>query len=218
MKTVLISDFDGTITKKDFFEYVIDELLTPDVISAWDDYKQKKINHIQALNKIFNKVRLSKKEFIEFINSFESNIETDFLKTIDLCREKNIDFYVISAGSEYYINILFEKLNIKDKVTLISNPGKYSQEKGLELFWPDKDSGYYSANYGIDKKAAAENIIKDYDFSLFAGDGVPDLKIAKLTDVIFARSSLACLCRENDLKYNDFGSYKEIYDYIKELK
>ena len=47
-KIVLISDFDGTISKKDFFYMVIDTLLKDkkDALAPWNDYLNGKIKHI----------------------------------------------------------------------------------------------------------------------------------------------------------------------------
>lgn len=210
---VLISDFDGTISKVDFFYFVIAKLLTESDIQPWLDYQNGKIRHIEALTQIFKKIRLNKEEFHNLI--LELPIEECFVDTVKYCNEENIDFYIISAGADYYIKVILEHMGVLDSVKLISNPSIYSPEGGMQIIMPDKENPYYSIEYGISKKLVAESIKKDYDFSVFAGDGRPDIEAAKQADVVFARGLLLDLCRESNIKAREFCSYCEILEYLK---
>ena len=58
-KIVLITDFDGTIIKKDFFWYIIEKLMTEEDALPWKDYQAGKITHFEALNRIFAKIHIS---------------------------------------------------------------------------------------------------------------------------------------------------------------
>ena len=45
-------------------------------------------------------------------------------------------------------------------------------------------------------------------FTVYAGDGRPDIKAAKSADAVFAKGILAALCEKENiktLKFNDFG-------------
>ncbi|MDD3013540.1 MAG: MtnX-like HAD-IB family phosphatase [Candidatus Gastranaerophilales bacterium] len=210
---VLISDFDGTISKKDFFWYVIDELLSQDDMQPWEDYLAKKITHIEALTRIFSKIRLSEKEFNDFILSLP--IEDCFVKTAQYCHQNNIGFYIISAGADFYIKYILKHLKVDNIVTLISNKSFYKSESGLVINKPDKNSQFYSENYGVNKKLAVEFLKNKYDFSIFAGDGGPDFEAAKVADKVFARDRLLELCQTNNIKSSEFTTYCDILDYLK---
>jgi len=209
----LISDFDGTISKKDFFWYVIDLLLAKNDIEPWNDYLAKKITHIEALSRIFCKIRLGEEEFLNFVLSLP--IEECFVKTAKYCHENNIAFYIISAGADFYINYILKHLGVEDLVTLISNKSHYKQDTGLVINAPDKNYEFYSENYGINKKLAVESIKKKYDFTIYAGDGKPDFEAAKVADKIFAKDSLLELCQANDIQASKFSDYCEILEYLK---
>lgn len=212
-KKVLISDFDGTISKKDFFWYAVNELLKPEDITPWNDYLEKKITHIEALSKIFSKIKLNEKEFKEFVLTLP--IEECFVETANYCSKNNIGFYIISAGADLYIKIILEHLKVSNLVTLISNKSSYTFQKGLFIHIPDKNNKFYSYNYGVDKRHAVKSIIKDYNYSIFAGDGRPDFDAAKETDKIFARETLLDLCRKNNIEATEFKNYCEILEYLK---
>ena len=72
-KTVLISDFDGTISGEDFFGMVVEKLLKKEDIKPWNDYESGKITHFEALSRIFAKVSIEQ----EKLDAFIQNIKID---------------------------------------------------------------------------------------------------------------------------------------------
>lgn len=213
MRRVLVSDFDGTITKRDFFHIVIDELLSGDDILPWNEYLDKKISHFEALARIFAKIRLNNSEFEKFV--LKIPIEECFIDTISYCHEHKIPFYIVSAGAAYYINLILNYLGVQDKVTLIGNHSIYVHGEGLKMLKPDDSSPFYSENYGVSKKSVVETLKNDYDQVIYAGDGLPDFKAAQIADTVFARGVLLDKCRQNHIKTQRFDTYCDILEYLK---
>ncbi|OGH97480.1 MAG: hypothetical protein A2104_07775 [Candidatus Melainabacteria bacterium GWF2_32_7] len=213
-RKALVSDFDGTISKIDFFYFVIAKLLTESDIQPWLDYQEGKITHIEALTRIFKKIRLDKEDFHKLV--LELPIEECFIDTVKYCNENNIDFYIVSAGADYYIKVILEHLKVQNLVKLISNKSCYSKEEGLQIIEPDKTSPFYSIEYGISKKLVVESVRKDSDFTVFAGDGRPDIEAARLADKVFAKDLLLDLCKEANIKAKELTSYGEILEYLKD--
>lgn len=211
----VVSDFDGTISKKDFFFYVIDNLLKEDDLSPWKEYKAGKIAHVDALNSIFSKIRLSEKDFKDFVYSLP--IEEGFVETVRFCKTNDIGFFIVSAGSSYYIDLILDRLGIKNYVTTIANPGTYSATNGLQFLKTDVNSPYYSQELGVSKKKAANIIKSKYNKLLFAGDGTPDYDIAILSDIVFARHNLLKMCNNNSINCIQLNSYYQILDKLKEI-
>jgi len=208
----LVSDFDGTITKKDFFYYAIDNVLKKDDIKPWNSYLSGEITHVEALDRIFSKIRLETQEFHRFILNL--SLESCFLETVYHCKENKIDLYIVSAGADYYINYILKHLNIENLVTVVCNKSKYSPDDGLRIIKSTKNDPFYSYNYGISKKQVMQSIRDRYDHIVFAGDGNPDFEAAKLADQVFARGVLLDLCRKNNVKAKEFRSYCEILEYL----
>ncbi|MBX9582384.1 MAG: hypothetical protein K2X87_18940 [Gemmataceae bacterium] len=59
---VLVSDFDGTMTRHDFYRLAIESLLPPDTPDHWADYRAGTITHFEALWRYFAAVRVGKGE------------------------------------------------------------------------------------------------------------------------------------------------------------
>ena len=211
-KFVLVSDFDGTISKKDFFAYATENILSYEDMYPWREYKKGKISHVNALNLIFNQIHLPKSEFDLFIDSIE--VEEYFCPTVELCKNKNIDVFVVSAGADYYISRILKRLCVEEKVSLITNPSTYSQIEGLKLFPVDKSHRYYDEDLGVSKKNFVLNLKQKGYTVIFAGDGLPDIDAAKVSDIVFARDYLVQLCEKNRVSHKHFDSYYDIFNFI----
>lgn len=211
-KLCLVTDFDGTISTLDFFNLVVDQLLNPDDIRPWQDYKNKLISHAEALSRIFSRIRLSLEDFHEFIMRLP--IDSSFIDTVEFCKSNDIPIFIISAGADYYINYILSKLGVDDYVKVIANKSSYSLESGL-TFNIDENAEFYHSNFGIDKKKVVETLKKQYKKVVFAGDGIPDEGPASVADVVFARDILKQICAKKHIQTRDFTSYKDILDYIR---
>ncbi len=216
-KIVLISDFDGTISKKDFFYMVIDTLLKDkkDALAPWNDYLNGKIKHIDALTGIFSQIHLTQAELDKFISTIE--VDSYFYDTAKYCKDKNIPFYICSAGTNYYIKKrIFDSLQ-KYNITLISNDATYSQQDGMKLVAPEQNSPYYNSNTGISKQAIVQKLKNEGFFTVYAGDGKPDFKSAQIADVVFAKDMLLELCKDKNIETKPFNDFKDILNYIRSI-
>ena len=216
-KIVLISDFDGTISKKDFFYMVIDSLLKDkqDALAPWQDYLAGKIKHIDALTGIFSQIHLTQRELDEFISTIE--VDSYFYDTAKYCKNKNIPFYICSAGTNYYIKKRISDSLSKYNIILISNDATYSQQDGMKLVAPEQNSPYYNSNTGISKQAIVQKLKGEGFFTIYAGDGKPDFKSAQIADVVFAKDMLLELCKEKNIETKPFNDFKDILNYIRSI-
>jgi 2-hydroxy-3-keto-5-methylthiopentenyl-1-phosphate phosphatase len=99
-------------------------------------------------------------------------------------------------------------------ITLLANKGDYSPETGFKLTPPAKDYPFFNKNTGISKEALVEHLKKQGFFTVYAGDGVPDFKSAKIADAVFAKSALLGLCKAAGIKTLKFNGFSDIYEYI----
>jgi len=212
-KKVLITDFDGTIIKKDFFWYIIEKLMTEEDVQPWKDYQAGKITHFEALNRIFGKIHINEEELHKII--LELPVEDCFTELVSYCNENNIDIYIVSAGADYYINVILDFLGVKNSVNLIANESTYSPKNGLQMTKQSEDSVFYSENYGISKEAVMKFLKSKYELTVFAGDGTPDYNAALWADVVFARGTLLELCKEHNIDFIELDSYCKVFDYLK---
>ena len=95
--TALVSDFDGTISDDDFFNYVSRRWLGEKALDPWREYTEGKKTHFEALREIFASLRVEQPAFDDFIR--EIKIDPGFFTVADYCRRRDIPVYVCSAAA-----------------------------------------------------------------------------------------------------------------------
>lgn len=203
---IIISDFDGTITRCDGLYKFIATYAAGDWEKIEKDWSEGKISSKECLIEEFKLVPdLSE----ELISSFVKTIEIDdsfkdFYKNI--C-DKNIDFCVVSDGVDYFINKILERNNLFG-LKIISNHGAFRGES-FELTFPN-DFTACKNNAGTCKCKIIEDFREKYNQIIYIGDGVSDYCVAEKADKLYAKSKLADYCEERNIKFIPYNSFSDI--------
>ncbi len=214
-KIVFVSDFDGTITDDDFFEYTTKTYFDEEALKPWKEYVLGRKNHFDALKEMFAKVKVEEKDLNGLIDTI--NVDQDFENVMRLCSSKGIELYICSAGNDYYISrIIGNQIKMFD-IKLVSNHGEYSKETGLVMTAPEPTDPFYDENIGISKYKLIKSLKDAGYFVVFAGDGPPDIEPARIADVVFAKKILLEKCHAEKIKTKRFNNFSDIYKYFKEL-
>ena len=72
---VLVSDFDGTMTRNDFYKLAVERLLPPDTPDHWAAYREGTLTHFEALRSYFAAIRVSEDEVMVVVNAMELDLE-----------------------------------------------------------------------------------------------------------------------------------------------
>ncbi|MGE5472657.1 MAG: MtnX-like HAD-IB family phosphatase [Ignavibacteriales bacterium] len=206
---IFFSDFDNTITNKDFYNIVIEKHLQDKGVQLYNDWKAKKMKDVDFLNIVFSSMNSSEEEVIQDILTIPFDMNAPSL--IEKIRQAGGDFIIISAGADYYIKKIFEHYSIEG-VKVISNPSEY-RDGGIHIM-PDYTSPYYSDIYGVDKELVVKDFKDKAKKIFYTGDSGPDLKAAEQADVIFAKGQLQNLLANEGYSFVPIGSFKEIEEYF----
>ncbi len=208
---IFVSDFDGTITTKDFYWILLESFIGEEGIRHYREWKQSEKIGTAFLNKVFRWTHLSKEEHEKALDMVE--VDPQLASVIEYVRRKNGDFAILSAGFDYYIKKALDKEGLHD-IDLYTNPGVF--EDGFFEMRPDKKSPFYSPVYGIDKGKVLTVIQQDYETVCFAGDSEPDIHAARHADLVFAKNELAHLMEEQGLEYVHYDSFADILRYLEQ--
>lgn len=211
----LVSDFDGTITDDDFFNYLSEHYFNDEMLAPWREYLAGKKTHFNALNEMFSQLRESEADFKKFIKTI--NFDKVFFKVAELCGKKDIPVYICSAGCDYYINELIGNEIKKYNINLVTNFGYYSPKTGLKMTAPDENSPYFDEKIGISKQNIVKKLQNDGYMCIYAGDGPPDFEAAQIADVVFAKKIMLQKCQTAGIKTEKFDSFENVYQFIKDL-
>jgi len=207
MARLLISDFDGTMTRRDFYQLVTQQFLPPDLPDYWKQYQSGERTHFSALQAIFGSLRVPRDEMIAAVRQME--FDPGIPEAVARLQSAGWDVQIVSAGCRWYIDKLLGPL--AESLTIYANPGDYSEERGLVMRMPASDS-FPSKSLGVDKGAVVRHHLTLGKTVAFAGDGRPDLEAARQVPdrLRFARGDLAGELRSEGLPFQPFERWSEI--------
>ena len=206
-RRTLVTDFDGTITRHDFFTRVVDTLLEPEDLAPWHAYEAGQITHFEALRRIFARIRADETELDTVLASMD--IDPELHEAFAQLESAGWDVIVVSNGCGWYIDRLLDQAGVT--TTVLTNPGRFDPERGLRMELPET-SPYFSPETGIDKRAVVDDHLRRGATVAFAGDGRPDLGPALLVESPwrFARAWLADHLDATGHEYRGFDRWSEI--------
>jgi 2,3-diketo-5-methylthio-1-phosphopentane phosphatase len=204
---VLVSDFDGTMTARDFFKLAIQQLLPPDVTNFWREYRAGHITHFQALQSYFAEIRKSEAEVVQVVDKMQ--LDPALPQAVSDLRKAGWQVIVTSAGCEWYIRRLLAAAGVELEVH--ANPGSFVQGRGLQMELP-LGSPFLSPKLGIDKARVVRHQLENGRAVAFAGDGFPDEEAARLVPghLRFARGDLANVLEKHGEPFQTFSVWSEI--------
>jgi 2-hydroxy-3-keto-5-methylthiopentenyl-1-phosphate phosphatase len=206
---VLVSDFDGTMTRHDFYKLATESLLPPSTPDYWGEYRSGRVTHFEALRSYFAAIRASENEVLAVAKQME--LDVNLSTAVDSLRRAGWSVVITSAGCDWYIRRLLAIAGVD--VEIHANPGRFQAGKGLLMEMPT-GSAYWSPTLGVDKARVVRRCLTDGQTVAFAGDGFPDAEAARLVpaDLCFARGDLAAVLRSENLQFHPFESWSDIAD------
>ncbi|HLP76952.1 MAG TPA: MtnX-like HAD-IB family phosphatase [Candidatus Paceibacterota bacterium] len=213
VRGILVSDFDGTITLRDFYDLVREQWPLPPDNDPWDHYVTGQITHFEALARIFGRLRTDEPTLLRLVNRM--GLDPRMKQAVENLRARGWDVIVASAGCSWYIQYLFSQAGVNLEVH--SNPGKF-ENGALRMSLP-QDSRFFSPTTGISKIAVVKDALARCATVAFAGDGRPDLESALLVkpELRFARGWLAEELRQRKEVFHPFNHWSEVADKLLQI-
>jgi 2,3-diketo-5-methylthio-1-phosphopentane phosphatase len=204
---VLVSDFDGTMTRHDFYKLVIESLLPSGTPDYWAEYRAGRMTHFEALRRYFAAIRASEVDVLAVVERME--LDPGLPAAVAALERAGWKVVVTSAGCDWYIRRLLADAGVE--VEVHSNPGRFVPGQGLLMEMPT-GSPYLSRTLGVDKAAVVRGYLGRGRPVAFAGDGFPDADPARLVpgELRFARGDLADVLRADRVPFRPFDAWSDI--------
>lgn len=208
MRKIFVSDYDGTITDKDFYSLLAERYIPADTPDYFTQYRQGRITHFEAMSAYFAFAPTEEHQLEELLAA--SQADPDLGASAALLQRAGWELLVVSAGSSWYVERVLRRAGVT--ATVYSNPGHIENGRGLVLEKLDPSSPYHSASVGVDKSAVVRHALQLAAMVAFAGDGPPDLEPSLLVrpELRFARGFLADALRKRGEAFQPFSRWSEI--------
>lgn len=210
MARILISDYDGTITRNDFYSLLAERYIPRDAPDYFAQYRAGRISHFEAMARYFAYAPDDEAALEALLAASEPDPELGVMaKRLE---QAGWGLIIVSAGTSWYIDRVLARAGVQAKV--YSNPGGIVPGKGLVIEKLAADSPFYSEDVGVDKAAVVKDALGRADVVAFAGDGPPDIHSAMLVkpEYRFARAFLADELRARGENFRPFERWHEIVE------
>jgi len=205
---ILVSDYDGTITSRDFYSLLAERYIPAGTPDYFAEYRAGRMTHFDAMAAYFAFTPTDESSLEQLLADSEPDPQLgEAAARLEQC---GWQLWVVSAGSSWYIERVLARAGVNAR--LFSNPGRIVPGRGLVIERLPEDSPFYSKDVGVDKSAVVREALRQSGTVAFAGDGPPDLGPALLAPVErrFARSFLAEALQARGEGFRPYNRWSEI--------
>ena len=214
-KPIIFSDFDGTITERDVIVMIMEKFAPPEWIEIKDKILyERSITLKDGVEKLFSLIESSKKnEIVNFVKK-EVKIRAGFEKFLDFCNEENIEFNVLSAGLNFFIEPVLE--SYRDKFKIFCNLGNFNSEViKIDYKYLPIDCRL-CGQCGCCKVEIIEKYPREKFIRVLIGDGLAELAPSKIADIVFATGNLIKLLEHEGINYILFNNFHEVKEKLQQ--
>ncbi|MGG4488366.1 2-hydroxy-3-keto-5-methylthiopentenyl-1-phosphate phosphatase [Metabacillus idriensis] len=212
-KPIIICDFDGTITNNDNIIAIMKKFAPPEWNELKDDVLSQRISVRNGVGKMFQLIPSALKyDMIQYL-LFTAHLRDGFREFVQFTEEEEIPLYIVSGGIDFFVHPLLNGL--VDRSRVFCNEGDFSGEK-IEILWPNTCDVQCSNDCGCCKPSLIRKLADPGQKIIVIGDSVTDLEASKLADFVFARDFLLEKCKSLDLPHQEFATFFDVIDGLKE--
>lgn len=211
MKTLVLCDFDGTISLRDMGYLLMTRFSDGDWEAIDREYGEGRIGSKEAYLRVAKLLRGNPEEVISWVQR-HSEIDPYFESFYRYCRQKEIDVKIVSDGLDFYIRILLA-LHHLSEIPFYSNTTCLRADGGVDISFPhfNEECGLC----GTCKRQIVRTHRDQYEKIFFVGNGLSDRCGARESDFVFAKGSLYSYCIDQDITCHSFENFRDI---LKDLK
>jgi 2,3-diketo-5-methylthio-1-phosphopentane phosphatase len=202
MDKVVFVDFDGTITKVDTCQAMVENFAK----DGWQEidklWQEKKISTRDCANMTFQLFDATLEDIEKLVDSIE--IDEYFPDFLAFCCLQNYSLYILSDGYDFIIEKILKKHNLS--IPFFANQLIYDGHFQIECPHHNVDCGLC----GTCKSGLMNKLRKENQKVIYIGDGFSDTCPASKADIIFAKGSLYKYCLANNIKAIYFDSFRDI--------
>jgi 2-hydroxy-3-keto-5-methylthiopentenyl-1-phosphate phosphatase len=209
--TLIQCDFDGTITVGDVSFQILDEFTGQGWRQLFDDYMQGKMS-VNAFNSAaFARVKASREVLDDFVRR-HTVMRAGFQYLIDVCRQKDYRFYIVSNGMMFYIDTVLKMLGLTD----------IEHTAAQAIFRPDGVEAWYAGPGGERlengfKESYTREFLRQGYRVIYIGNGASDFPPARMCQHIYAIDNLLAECRKAGVAHTPFTDLYQVADGLRSL-
>jgi 2-hydroxy-3-keto-5-methylthiopentenyl-1-phosphate phosphatase len=211
MKTLVQSDFDGTVTEEDISFLLLDAFAQGDWRRLLRDYKEHRISVGEFNTRAFAMVKADKHRLLE---SLQGNVKVraGFHELVSYCLEEGLRLVIVSNGLDFYIKAVLKELGLADLEVYAAQASFHPTGMKVRYVGPDGER----VNDGF-KEGYIESFLRLGYRVIYIGNGDSDIAPAKHAHRVFATGDLLAYSKENNLNCKSFKDFREVVEDLEQM-
>ena len=204
-------DFDGTITRVDGCNLIIDHCIGRDARRAIDDkIVSGELSFRQGYDAQFSGVNLTWEESLPILHG-KNGIDPTFPPFVRRLAQRNIPLTILSAGIEQIIREYLGTVGLTG-LDIRANRIRVENRRWRVAYFDETP-------FGNDKAAAVREAAAQGFRTVFIGDGISDFPVASVADILFAKrgNRLEEHCLSQGIAFHPFDDFDEIGNRLLEI-
>jgi 2-hydroxy-3-keto-5-methylthiopentenyl-1-phosphate phosphatase len=198
-------DFDGTISKEDVTDLVLDRFARAEWREIEDQWTNGRITSAQCMHRQIQLLQARREDIDAFLDTIE--IDNAFGAFKAFCEKNGLELVIVSDGVDHFIRRVLARHGLDD-IRIIANRLVSRPHVGMpefDLGFPFK-SASCTAGAGVCKCAQ----VRPSGNHVYIGDGRSDFCVSHEALLVFAKARLADYCRANCLPFIPYSGFAEI--------
>ena len=202
MRLAVFSDFDGTITRHDCLNALVDAFVGAERRRAYDQlFLEGRQSLWQVLDVSLKACAVPLDEAIRYLHA-HVEIDPAFAPFHAWCRTREIPLEVVSAGIHEIVASFLEEAGLS--VPIQANRAA-PDAMGFGLTPMEA-----ACPTGVDKARIVAAARASGHVTAFVGDGISDRLAVKEADLVYAKTGLARYCAERGVPYVPFETFADV--------
>lgn len=201
----IICDFDGTITRQDTTDRVLEALAPP----AWRDLEDRwvtgAITAADCMRGQIAQVGGSQADLDAVLDGAE--LDPGFCDFVAWCDHSGLPVSVVSDGVDYFIHRILARHGLQRLPVIANRLGGEPGAWKLEQPWSRAGC---AGGSGVCKCAAAGPWEAARETTIFVGDGRSDFCVSAKPDLLFAKGSLAAYAAAREQAFLPFDTFHDV--------
>lgn len=198
----LFLDFDGTISRRDAVDAILETYADPKWFTLEEDWRAGRIGSRDCLRAQMSLVRASRMQIDALLD--EIGIDEELAALLEMCALHDIPAHIISDGFDYCIRRILSRAS--KGVTALLRGGRvcaaHLESRG-HLWRTEFPFFHQTCGHGCAtcKPAVMRLLNRTNAPTIFVGDGLSDRYAVESADVVFAKDGLAAYCTETSIEH-----------------
>ncbi|WP_019410986.1 MtnX-like HAD-IB family phosphatase [Pseudomonas psychrophila] len=202
MQWHIVCDFDGTITRTDVIDNILQRFADPSWETIEEQWVQGEMGSRECLSRQLSLVKASPAELLAYFDTVE--IDPDFPDFVDHVIGLGASIEVVSDGIEQGIARILAR-NYVSLLPILANRLRQVDQNSWRIDFPYSSDACRAASGNCKCKSTPSG-----KRVLVIGDGRSDMCVASSADFVFAKDSLAEHCERNGIPHARFDSFAEL--------